>query len=481
MATEAGIDEASPVDVAPVDNAGRGGAPSTPAIHNKSGWQIYPAGGYHYGPSIIIDADKTVHMWTCSQGSGGAWDFIRYHFSTDGGHTWSPDVVALQPTPNSLDVYSTCDPGAVRIGKYWYVGYTSTTNHNGTQNQVFVARSTAPGGPFEKWDGSGWGGSPQPIVAYLGNPSYYGFGEPSLVLMGKKLFVYYTDLEAEQYTNLATVDDATVDDWPKHLVHHGHAIPRQRPYQDSADVKYVDALGVFLAVTTYDRMSANASVAAYQSPDGLAFTPVPFRGARVQIGAHNIGISGDRSGHLQLADANFISYAYQPLGVTWGHWPTFLDPISIKSAPVGTPVAGGVSSIPGGNDWSWSGPRAWDGNPGTVYSSDSHGAADSAVEWAKVDVGAVLPIDGVTLVPRPGGYGFPVDFAIQVSADGTAWTHVAGQKHVGFPNPGGKPVTLSFGSPVTAQYLRVRATRLGADNYGDHYLQLAEIEPHVAH
>jgi len=47
----------------------------------------------------------------------------------------------------------------------------------------------------------------------------------------------------------------------------------------------------------------------------------------------------------------------------------------------------------------------------------------------------------------------------------------------GFANPGGQPVARVFGAPATARYLRLRATRLGVDDFGNHYLQLAEIEP----
>jgi hypothetical protein len=135
-----------------------------------------------------------------------------------------------------------------------------------------------------------------------------------------------------------------------------------------------------------------------------------------------------------------------------------------------------VSSIVNGSDWNWSGPRAWDGDPTTVFSSDSHGTTAAANEWAMVDTGATYALSGVTLVPRAGGYGFPVDFSIQTSADGSTWTDVPGQSHTGFPSPTA-PVALAFGGPVSARYLRINATRLGADNLGNCYLQLAEIVP----
>jgi len=208
--------------------------------------------------------------------------------------------------------------------------------------------------------------------------------------------------------------------------------------------------------------------------------PAPYLGARAQLGAHNIGISGDLSGHLDVTAANFVAYAYQPAGNGWGDWPTFIDPITLGSAPWGTPVAGEVSSIVGGNDWSWSGPRAWDGDPTTVFSSDSHGTACTAEEWAWVDTGAARSLAGVTIVPRAMGYGFPVDFAIQTSSDASTWTTVPGQAQTSYPNPGGTPVTLMFAAPVTARYLRLDATQLGPDDNGNCYLQLAEMSPVIA-
>ncbi|CAF4667884.1 unnamed protein product, partial [Rotaria sp. Silwood2] len=38
----------------------------------SSRWKVYPGGSYHYGPSILIDNNEnhTIHMWTCSPGTG---------------------------------------------------------------------------------------------------------------------------------------------------------------------------------------------------------------------------------------------------------------------------------------------------------------------------------------------------------------------------------------------------------------------------
>jgi len=203
---------------------------------------IFQPPDYRYGPSILVHPDGRIDMFTCSPaGVKDVWDYIRYRRSTNGGFTWTPDVVALGPSPGTRDHLSTCDPGAVMINGRYYLGYTSTEDSRGTNNQVYVARANAPEGPYEKWDGSGWGGPPQPIITYSDDPGSYGAGEPSLVLVGKKLYVYSSyDDPSGGHTDCATVDDATVDDWPAKLVPHGHVITYRPNAQDSTDVKYFE-------------------------------------------------------------------------------------------------------------------------------------------------------------------------------------------------------------------------------------------------
>ena len=473
-------DDARPIFDATDDTASD--APPKPAdvaqLTATSGWQIFPGGGYRYGPSILIEDDGSIDMFTCSPGAAGAWDFVRHRRSTDAGHTWSPDDVAIAPTKGTRDAYSACDPGAIKIGAYWYIGYTSTEDVRGTNNQLYLARASSPSGPYHKWDGSGWTGNPQPIVSYTGDASKYGIGEPSLVLQGK-LYVYYSYVDAGNQTDLSIVDDPTVDDWPKHLVSKGHVIVRRPNAEDSTDVKFVDALGRFVGVSTYDRFGPNATIGAYQSFDGIVWEPGPFKGARVQPGAHNVGISGDANGHIVAGHPSFIAYAYQPPGKSWGDWPTYVDPVAITAVPYGATVGGGVSSIVSGTDWAWSGPRAWDGDLATVWSSDAHGAVAAAPESIFVDLGKAYSITGVTLIPRGKGLGFPVDFKVQTSTALDAWTDVPGESHVAVPNPGDAPLKLVFGTKVTGRYVRVAASKLGVDDLGNHYMQLAELVAEV--
>ncbi|MEU6932903.1 discoidin domain-containing protein [Streptomyces sp. NPDC046374] len=99
-----------------------------------------------------------------------------------------------------------------------------------------------------------------------------------------------------------------------------------------------------------------------------------------------------------------------------------------------------------------------------------------ANEWITVDLQGPSLISQVRLTPRTDGVntglGFPVDFTVQVSADNTTWTTVADE--YGYARAGAAARTFSF-AQTKARYVKITGTRLGADQFGDHYLQLGEI------
>ncbi|HWV64975.1 hypothetical protein [Chitinophaga sp.] len=80
-----------------------------------------------------------------NKSSGGAyWDQIAYRHSTDEGNTWTTDSMVLKPTEGTRDQLSVCDPGVIKSGSYYYIGYTSTENTAGVFNHAYVARSLSP-------------------------------------------------------------------------------------------------------------------------------------------------------------------------------------------------------------------------------------------------------------------------------------------------------------------------------------------------
>lgn len=283
--------------------------------------------GYRYGCTYLYNDDGSIDAYFACPGADGEWDWIAYRHSPDGGETWTPEKMVLNPTQDSMDFYSNCDPGVVYFNGYYYLGYTSTLNAKGACNNLFVARSKNPDGPFEKWNGEGWGGEhPQPIAYYTTEYSKFGMGEPSFVELNGTLYIYYTDIcPSGDYTMVATAD-ATDENWPATMQFHGVAVEKTT---DSIDIKYVEEWGKFIGVATGDRMGAASWLGFFESNDGIHFEMVEVVRKDTYSHLHNAGLSSRRNGHIKLsedADKLRVIYAY---GSGWGTWNTRVQPITL--------------------------------------------------------------------------------------------------------------------------------------------------------
>ena len=271
---------------------------------------------YAYGPTYLYNEDGSIDVWyaACSNFMT-FWDCVGYVRSEDGGKTWSMPQVVLYNTPNSEDNFSTCDPGVVYFNGYYYIGYTSTMCEAGLCNNVYVARSKYPAGPYEKWNGNGWGGENPKALFYYDQPNgYFGIGEPSFVELNGTLYIYY-ELVAQsgQYYMLATAD-ATDENWPLTMENQGAVYVRgSNEYTDSIDIKYVEEWGKFVGVATGRRMTENGYIAVFESSDGLNFEMVDVVRDGIFPGCHNAGISSRPNGHIRLsedADRLHVGYSY---------------------------------------------------------------------------------------------------------------------------------------------------------------------------
>ncbi len=313
------------------------------------GWDTYLPGrvygGYRYGPSMILNGDGSLDLWSAANGTFGYWDVITYSRLYHDGKVRTKETVAVKPTAGSMDALSNCDPGAIKFGGYYYVGYTSTMDERGVDNDVYVARSKTPGGPYEKWDGAGWGGDPVPLIDWQGNPDTGGAMEPSFVLMGDTLYIY-TNWSGPVLVSTA---DATDENWPATVVMHGEAIPDEYgeigDVGDSKDVKYVDEFGRFIAVCTTRRFTDDSYVSVWESFDGLTFRPAGVMKNNTAKKLHNCGISGRSDGHICKGDPVYLSYAY---GSGWGSWATRMHKVtlSLSDAPKTDPSAEQNLDIP---------------------------------------------------------------------------------------------------------------------------------------
>ena len=296
---------------------------------------------YGYGANYLYNEDGSVDLWYASCGDTKTyWDGVAYRHSDDGGKTWSMPQMVVMPTPGGEDGHSCCDPGVVYFNGYYYVGYTSTMNHNGLCNNVYVARSERPNGPYEKWNGSGWGGvDPKPIFHYDMGDSTFGAGEPSFVELNGTLYIYYRmatpDYIGNSYDHpyyMVATADATDENWPATIENHGAAftIWNLKHHTDSLDVKYVEEWGKFVGITTGNRMNEYSYIAVYESADGLTFDLVDVIRDKVYAGCHNAGFSSRPNGRIRLsedADRLHITYGY---GWNTGAWNIKAQPVALS-------------------------------------------------------------------------------------------------------------------------------------------------------
>ena len=282
---------------------------------------------YRYGPSLIRNADGSIDAFFSSPGIFDEWDYLFYRHSPDGGKTWTTEKSVLAPTPDSTDFYSCCDPGVVRFGGYYYLAYTSTVVEGGVDNDVFVARSKNLDGPYEKWNGEGWGGKPAPIIEYTGNPETYGAGEPSMVVLNDTLYLYYTWRDGELNQTRLSLADARDENWPKTLEYKGVAIDHIQGDTDSADVKFIEDYGKFIAVSTASRFTTDSYIKVYMSNDGVKFEESYFLKTNTIHNLHNCGITSRENGHIRLSDNIYLSYAY---GEEFGTWATRIQKVKFS-------------------------------------------------------------------------------------------------------------------------------------------------------
>ena len=303
--------------------------------------------GYRYGPSLMVEGN-ICHAWFASPGDGCEADWFTYRRSEDGGKTWTDERMVMEPVPDSMDWFSVCDPAVIKYGEWYYMGYTSTifANGGGICNNGFVARSKAPDGPFERWNGNGWGetreteagplrwmGQPSPVIYFDEDWHNWGAGEFSFVIKENILYIYYTwsskDLDGKgiSETRVATAD-ITDENWPAHIVQQGVAMKRISGGNDSYDVVYCEDLSKFIALSTDLRFSEDSYLAVLESDDGLRFTHVNCIKSNTSWMCHNCGISGDEHHHIKSGDTMLLAYAY---GNQWGLWGTRLHSYSFES------------------------------------------------------------------------------------------------------------------------------------------------------
>ena len=302
----------------------RGRTYEVKAALKTEGSTIYrPSGtwGYRYGPTMMFNESGTLEAWfsSPSENSTAAWDVLTYRSTADYGKTWSEEIISITPMQGTEEAFSVCDPSVIFMDGYYYMFYTSTIESEGRYNNIYCARSVSPDGQWDRWSGEGWGGNiVKPIVVYGSNAEYYGIGEPSVLIKDGEIYIYYTykgmlgNGQVVNQTRL-TIGKAT-EDFPLHLREYGVVVGDKDSDEDSLDVKYSPEYDVFIGVTTANRMSYRSVIKMYYSYDGKNFKEGEVDNTAAMAYAHNIGITGDGQGHIDLDSPQYVSYSYSEDG-----------------------------------------------------------------------------------------------------------------------------------------------------------------------
>jgi len=153
------------------------------------------------------------------------------------------------------------------------------------------------------------------------------------------------------------------------------------------------------------------------------------------------------------------------------------------SAPIYTPITGATVTASSSADvGGWLKPNVVDGQEQSTSSSMGWSSNSSLsvnhTEWVQLDFGQNKKISEVQLSPRTdgvnAGYGFPIDFTIQLSTDGTNWSTVLTKTAT--PLPTGIQ-TYDFNG-TTARYVKINGTSLRSNpnDLNNYRMQFAEIK-----
>ncbi len=478
----------------------------------REGQTIYvPRGdsGYRYGPTMMYNENGTLEAWFSSLPEGAqyahCWDVLTYRSTSDYGEHWTDEYVSIAPLDGTEEAFSVCDPAVIFMDGWYYMFYTSTIEAEGRYNNVYAARAVSPDSVWERWNGNGWGGNVvKPVVTYGSNALHYGIGEPSVVIVDGKLYLYYTykgmlgNGRVVNQTRL-TIGDAN-ENFPLTLREYGVVVGDKESDEDSLDVKYADDYGIFIGVTTDKRMSYRSRIKMYYSYDGKNFKEAEVEDSAAKKYLHNIGITGDGQGHIDLSKPQFVCYAYSEGGFAWGKWNTEFQQItfSIKEVFDADKAANRRVTIDPGFEGGKA-PPAWamseasqyrsayegiDGDRSTFYSSVGHNVTGineyHLGKWYNESLAvknARSSAKAMVIAPRldngNGVFGFPKAFSLQYSNDGVIWRTIS--SYDDYTVSSDAPITFSFGKKIKAKYFRILATELGQDEFGTYILQISEI------
>ncbi|WP_309895987.1 hypothetical protein [Archangium sp.] len=275
-------------------------------------------GPYSYAPTIAY-VDGKYRLWACSSQAPYQGDVVIYSESVD-GIAWSQRVTVMSrysPPSGTVDpnMNHTCDPSVVTYTpagdsqRYYYM-YVTTA---GSSGGMILARSTSPTGPFAFY----MGGSPSLASSWNANPpagvypsvihsSATSYGQSSVILVSGTFHMWYTE-GVNGFTQLFYTTSTNGVSW---------TTPQPTGWIGaSVDVKYDPVMRRFLMADILpDHIPLPQSLRIVTSTTGIQWADISVANGTTNADTglppyvHNVGLSGDGSGHLLTGARTLLGY-----------------------------------------------------------------------------------------------------------------------------------------------------------------------------
>ncbi len=293
-------------------------------VQDSLGSVAYPeagSGAAVFEPCFIQYKNGNIDGWYTVTGSNTGETWIVHNAYDYNKKTWSAYKSVIQTESGTLDSYSVSQPSAIKVGDYYYIAYTgSSNNEEGTQGNcsgIFVARAANPEGPYQKWNGEGWGGAPRPFIYYDGPDTMQGASGASLIELDGTLYIYYTwnsaDLSGNPVNEIRLAKSSAADqNWPGALQTYG-SVCKGKGRTSDIEVKYSEETGKMFAIGIESVSDEDSAIVCFEGNTPELLTRV----SSVRSGVYNfissIGISGSVNGHIRAQNVStpFVMYSYE--------------------------------------------------------------------------------------------------------------------------------------------------------------------------
>lgn len=251
--------------------------------------------------------------------SGSCNNTIYYQNSTN-GTDWVAPLRTMTGDYGGGDQTFCHYPSVVKAGEYYYCVYFGAVPEH---YNMCIARSKNADGPWEKWNGEGWGGKAKDlrIGGYIGK-------YPSVLIKNNTVYIYSFSYEYDENEGILRLVTAPLgENWPAQLADQGELTNVMVPggINQKFTVKYCDDINEFVGTATKGVGDGKFETYVWESADGKNFTMVGTIPG-LDEAANDVQFSGNELGHLDVTKPQYLGYYHGAFAA----WSAAAAPLTIS-------------------------------------------------------------------------------------------------------------------------------------------------------